>query len=119
MQIVSSSSQSSSGTKNSGRRSRISYFSRQELQRILNVYGRRVADGEWRDYSLDHLDGQAFFSIYRSSHETPIYTVEKRRLKGKDRWLFYLHDRRKMLKSAARLQDILDTLNGLPRLVSN
>lgn len=119
MRIISGSSESPSSSPKTGKRSRISYFSRLELQRILNVYAHRVAAGEWRDYSLDHLEGQAFFSIYRSSHETPLYTIEKRKLKGKDRWLYALRDRRKTLKSGARLQDIIDTLNGLPRLVNN
>ena len=32
-------------------------FSRLELNRILNLYGRMVADGEWRDYAIDFLQG--------------------------------------------------------------
>ena len=28
-------------------------FSRRELDRILRLYGRKVADGEWRDYAID------------------------------------------------------------------
>ena len=30
-------------------------FNRKELQAILNVYGRHVAGGEWRDYAIDFL----------------------------------------------------------------
>ena len=30
-------------------------FNRQELNEILEVYGRKVADGEWRDYAIDQL----------------------------------------------------------------
>lgn len=101
------------------KRQKTSYFSRQELTRILNVYSTRVAAGEWRDYALDHLEGQAYFSIYRSSQEMPLYTIEKKRLQGKDRWLFRLSDRRKVVKSGGRLQDILDYLTSLPRLVNN
>ena len=102
-----------------GRRRRASYFSRPELQRILNVYARRVAAGEWRDYSIDHQEDRAIFAVYRSSQETPLFTIEKKQLKGKDRWLYVLSDRRKMLKSAAGLQDVLDRLTALPRLVNN
>ena len=119
MRIINGSDLNTSVHSSSSKRSRIGYFSRPELTRILGVYAMRVAQGEGRDYSLDHLDGQAFFSIYRSSHEMPLYTIEKRRLKGKDRWLFSLRDRKKTLKSGARLQDILDYLSGLPRLVSS
>ncbi|HTE95226.1 MAG TPA: DUF2794 domain-containing protein, partial [Bradyrhizobium sp.] len=30
-------------------------FNRFELNRILDLYGRMVADGEWRDYAIDFL----------------------------------------------------------------
>lgn len=52
-------------------------FDRHELNAILRVYGRRVAEGEWRDYAIDHLDDRAVFSIFRRSSEFPIYRVEK------------------------------------------
>jgi hypothetical protein len=47
------------------------------LTRILNVYGRRVAAGEWRDYAIDALADRAVFSIYRHASEAPIYRIEK------------------------------------------
>lgn len=52
-------------------------FDRQELNTILNVYGRRVAAGEWRDYALDMEKDRAVFSIFRRSSEMPIYRIEK------------------------------------------
>ena len=52
-------------------------FNRRELDAILRVYGRKVAEGEWRDYAIDHLDDRAVFSIFRRSSEMPIYRVEK------------------------------------------
>ena len=98
---------------------KLGYFNRAELSLILNTYSRRVAAGEWRDYAIDNIDGAAFFSIFRSSQEMPLFTIEKKRLKGKDRWLFILRDRRKNLRQGARLTDILEYLNNLPRLVNN
>src|ERR1700753_2060166 len=53
-------------------------FDRIELNRILAVYGRMVAAGEWRDYALDFLEEAAVFSIYRPSSEMPLFRVEKR-----------------------------------------
>ncbi|MBA2590352.1 MAG: DUF2794 domain-containing protein [Alphaproteobacteria bacterium] len=59
-------------------------FDRPELNRILTVYGRMVAAGEWRDYALDFLDEVAVFSIFRHASEMPLYRIEKRpRLKAK------------------------------------
>jgi hypothetical protein len=53
-------------------------FDRSELNRILSVYGRMVAAGEWRDYALDFLEDAAVFSIFRHAAEMPLFRVEKR-----------------------------------------
>ncbi|MDR3469019.1 MAG: DUF2794 domain-containing protein [Xanthobacteraceae bacterium] len=52
-------------------------FNRLELNRILNLYGRMVAAGEWRDYAIDFLRDRAVFSIFRRSSEVPLYRIEK------------------------------------------
>jgi hypothetical protein len=52
-------------------------FSRHELDRILRLYGRKVAAGEWRDYTIDFLNDRAVFSVFRHSCEVPIYRIEK------------------------------------------
>jgi hypothetical protein len=52
-------------------------FNRLELNRILNLYGRMVADGEWRDYAIDFLKDRAVFSVFRRTCEVPIYRIEK------------------------------------------
>lgn len=53
-------------------------FNRIELSAILGVYGRMVAQGEWRDYGMSFLKDVAIFSIFRRSAEHPIYRIEKR-----------------------------------------
>jgi hypothetical protein len=52
-------------------------FDRRELSQILNVYGRKVASGEWRDYAIDSLREKAVFSVFRRASETPLYRIEK------------------------------------------
>jgi hypothetical protein len=52
-------------------------FDRQELSQILNVYGRKVASGEWRDYAIDTMREKAVFSVFRRSSECPLYRIEK------------------------------------------
>lgn len=52
-------------------------FDRRELDQILRLYGRMVADGEWRDYAIDLLKDKAVFSVFRRSSEMPIYRIEK------------------------------------------
>jgi hypothetical protein len=59
-------------------------FDRAELNRILTLYGRMVAAGEWRDYALDFLEEVAVFSIFRRSSEMPLFRIEKRpKLRGR------------------------------------
>ena len=53
-------------------------FDRAELNRILTIYGRMVAAGEWRDYAIDFLEDAAVFSIFRRASEMPLFRVEKR-----------------------------------------
>lgn len=58
-------------------KSRAVTFDRDELRTILNLYGRRVAEGEWRDYAIDFAPDRAVFAIYRRSSELPLYRVVK------------------------------------------
>jgi hypothetical protein len=55
----------------------VTRFDREELNRILNIYGRMVAAGEWRDYALDFLEDRAVFSVFRRTGEMPLFRVEK------------------------------------------
>lgn len=52
-------------------------FDRRELGEILNVYGRKVAAGEWRDYAIDLGREKAVFCVYRRASEWPLYRIEK------------------------------------------
>lgn len=53
------------------------YFTRSELNQLLGLYSRNVARGIWRDYAIDHRDGQALFSVFRHTHERAAYTIVK------------------------------------------
>ena len=53
-------------------------FERAELMRILDLYGRMVAAGEWRDYAMDFTRDFAAFSAFRRTADVPQMRVEKR-----------------------------------------
>jgi hypothetical protein len=53
-------------------------FDRAELSRILDLYGRMVAAGHWRDYALDMGRDAAIFSAFRRTAENPEIRLEKR-----------------------------------------
>ncbi|QQR37719.1 DUF2794 domain-containing protein [Devosia oryziradicis] len=55
----------------------VTAFDRKELQLILNVYGRKVGQGEWRDYAMDFLRDRAVFSVYARVSERPLFIIEK------------------------------------------
>ena len=55
----------------------VTAFNRQELSAILSVYGRHVAAGAWRDYSIEFTRDIASFSVYRRTSEVPLYRIEK------------------------------------------
>lgn len=52
-------------------------FDRRELDRILDLYGRMVALGEWRDYAIDFQRDKAVFAVYRRALDMPLYRIEK------------------------------------------
>lgn len=54
------------------------FFSRAELEAILSVYGRKVVEGEWRDYAIGATKDVAIFAVHRRTSEMPLYRIEKR-----------------------------------------
>lgn len=99
-----------------GRRRQL-YFTRGELSLILAAYSARVAAGEWRDYALDHTDGVAMFSIFKHTHETPLFVIEKHQRHPKESPQFRLRDRSRVLCKASNIPDVISYFNKLPRLV--
>lgn len=53
-------------------------FDRMELSRIMDLYGRMVAAGHWRDYAIDLGRDVAIFSAFRRATERPEVRIEKR-----------------------------------------
>lgn len=53
-------------------------FDRAELMRILDLYGRMVAAGHWKDYAIDLGRDAAVFSAFRRTAERPEFRIEKR-----------------------------------------
>ncbi len=54
------------------------FWERRELDLLLRVYGRMVAQGEWRDYAMAGLKDVAEFAVFRRHGDAPAYRVEKR-----------------------------------------
>jgi hypothetical protein len=94
-------------------------FTRPELNRLLSLYGQRVAQGDWRDYAIRLGPGMAAFTIYKSALDRPLYTIAKFRrgaLGGADQFLVSQGGSR--LKQGATLDEVLVPIEPRLRLVS-
>ena len=93
-------------------------FNRQELSIIFDVYGRKVAAGEWRDYALDMGRDKAVFSVYRRSSEYPLYRIEKApRLARNQGACSVITPTGLILKRGGDLRAVLAVLDGRLRAV--
>jgi hypothetical protein len=86
-------------------------FDRRELNTILNLYGRKVASGEWRDYAMDFLKDRALFSIYKRASERPFYVIEKNpKLRARQGQYMVTGQDGRVLKRGHELENVLRVL---------
>jgi len=96
------------------RRQRV-FFDRQELRELLDLYSRRVASGEWRDYAIDQYGPMAVFSIFRHSFDQPLFAIAKRASgKGCD---YVVFSGRQKLKHGSTIREALAVLERQLRLL--
>jgi uncharacterized protein DUF2794 len=94
-------------------------FNRDELRKIFNLYGRKVGDGEWRDYAIDFTPQKAVFSIYRRACEYALYRIEKYpRLARKQGAYAVITATGLILKHGHDLSHVISSLDSGLRLVS-
>lgn len=87
-------------------------FDRRELMQILSVYGRKVGQGEWRDYAMDFLKDRALFSIYARVSERPLFVVEKNpKLRAKQGQYLITNQQGRILKRGHDLSQVLRVLD--------
>lgn len=91
------------------------FFNRAEFRRLMDVYSRRVATGEWKDYAIDAYGPVAIFSIFRHSYETPAFAVAKRRNGKHDE--FIVRSGQRTLKRSRSLADVLAIFDKPLRLI--
>jgi hypothetical protein len=93
-------------------------FDRHELREILNLYGKKVAEGEWRDYTIDFTPQKAVFSVYRKASEYPLYRIEKNsKLARKQGAFSVITTTGLILKRGPELRKVLEVLDKKLKLV--
>ncbi len=94
-------------------------FDRRELRVIFDVYGTKVANGEWRDYALDFTASKAVFSVFRRACETPLYRIEKNPTLGRRQGAYSVVDASGLiLRRGHDLARVVGVLDRKLRLVS-
>ena len=53
------------------------FFNKKELKLILNLYGKMVSSGEWKDYGLSISKREISFNVYHRTSEFPAYKITK------------------------------------------
>lgn len=93
-------------------------FDRRELDKILRLYGFKVADGEWRDYAIDMLKDRAVFSVFRRASETPLFQIEKCPKRARRQGAYsVIGSGGQILKRGQDLEMVLQVFWKRPRLV--
>ncbi|WP_339766103.1 DUF2794 domain-containing protein [uncultured Hoeflea sp.] len=93
-------------------------FKRRELDRILQVYSRMVAEAHCRDYAIDHLRDKAVFSFFRRASEVPLYRIEKDPSRARKQGAFAIISAAGLvLKRGHELEIVLKYFDKPPRLV--
>lgn len=83
-------------------------FDRAELKRIVDLYGRMVAAGLWRDYAIEFTGDSAAFWAFRRTAERPEYRIEKRpALRGRQGMWALIGEHGMVLKRGHDLSPVL------------
>jgi len=86
-------------------------FERFELNRIVDLYGRMVAAGLWKDYAIEFRPDAASFWAFRRAAERPEYRIEKRpALRGRQGQWALIGEAGQVLKRGHELGPILAPL---------
>ena len=89
------------------------FFNRPELSQLMALYSTHVAEGDWRDYAIDHSSGIAVFSVFRHTHDRPLFSIAKIPLpRGIE---FAVFDTQRRIARSASLTEAIACLK-IPRL---
>ena len=86
---------------------------------MLSLYSRRVIDGEWKDYAIDHGNGMSAFSIFRDSSDRPAFTIFKFTGGETKRGAYVVGSGGNTLKRGRTLAEALSVFEKDLRLVSS
>ena len=88
------------------------FFEKDELKIILDLYGKMVSEGSWRDYGLSISSKQVGFSVFKNFAESALYKICKN-FNPRNKNLKYLitDTNGKILKNSYDLKSLLKNTN--------
>ena len=88
------------------------FFEKNELKIILDLYGKMVSEGSWKDYGLNISSKQVGFSVFKNATESAMYKICKN-FKPNNKSLKYLvtDSKGKILKNSNDLKILLKNIN--------
>lgn len=84
------------------------FFERKEFEAILNIYGKMVASGHWKDYAISATKEVATFAVFQKASERPIFRITKTpSLRHKQGSFTILSSQGQILKRGQELAQVL------------
>jgi hypothetical protein len=84
------------------------FFSRPEFEALLNIYGKMVASGHWKDYAVSGAKEVATFAVHQKASERPVFRITKTpALKNKQGAFSILNSQGQILKRGHELPQVL------------
>ena len=88
---------------------RETFFVKKELQTILNLYGKMVSNGTWKDYGVSIGPREISFDIYQRASEKPIYKILKNLRPKNYNEKFYIKDKHgNILEKSSDLLNLIE-----------
>ena len=88
------------------------FFEKNELKIILDLYGKMVSEGSWKDYGLTISSKQVEFSVFKNAAENAMYKICKNFKPISQNLKYMITDsKRKVLKNSNNLENLLKNTN--------
>tara|TARA_B110000881_G_C18052395_1_gene260270 strand:- start:14 stop:355 length:342 start_codon:yes stop_codon:yes gene_type:complete len=84
------------------------FFNKEELKLILNLYAKMVSTGDWKDYGLSISKKEVSFNVYHRASDYPAYKITKN-LKNKSKNEKYLikNSQDKIINNSENLENLI------------
>ena len=87
------------------------FFDKKELQLILNLYGKMVSSGEWKDYGLSISKREISFNVYHRASDYPVYKITKNLNPKNITEKYFIKDsKNKIIRNSGNLENLINKI---------